>query len=179
MVIVCPGLNALRADKPAQLHQLVSELANVLQITPEPVASYQRYVDAISKLVPDSDANETRDHVALDNSTSNFRRTSSHDDNTVAAGLSRESRELLQEAGRDRNGFVLVLEHLGGMSIETNERNFVEQGNPRSEAKWRRAVRELDASGLLEATDSGGETFRLTDLGYRVLDEIETAGPTA
>lgn len=41
------GLNALRADNAAQLHQLVTEIGAVLSVPLQSTASYQRYVDAI------------------------------------------------------------------------------------------------------------------------------------
>jgi hypothetical protein len=91
-----------------------------------------------------------------------------------------EAKTLLIEAGKDRFGTVLVLETFGGLSIETNGRDLVEtKSEPRIEAKWKSAVRELAASGLLEQRASAGEVFSPTDRGYRfadLLDEINEAG---
>jgi hypoxanthine phosphoribosyltransferase len=39
--------NALRLDSAAQIHQLVSDVGNLLGITPQPAAAYQKHVDAI------------------------------------------------------------------------------------------------------------------------------------
>lgn len=43
------GLNALSCDRPAQLHQLVSEVAAKLDLTPEPVQVYQSAIDEIAQ----------------------------------------------------------------------------------------------------------------------------------
>ncbi len=40
----------------------------------------------------------------------------------------------------------------GGLQIITNGKDFVEPNNPRSEAKWENAVRELVGMGLIEDT---------------------------
>jgi hypothetical protein len=85
-------------------------------------------------------------------------------------GLSEETRQLLKEATRDRNGTVLMTDTMGGLSVETNGRDFVSKGDARSEAQWRRAVQELSQRGLLERRDARGEVFSITDEGYRVGD---------
>ena len=86
------------------------------------------------------------------------------------ANLSKEARQLVQEAALDANGSVLMVETLGGMSVETNRRNFVQQRNARSEAKWRSVIRELTQNGLLESRDLEGQVFSITDEGYRAAD---------
>lgn len=89
------------------------------------------------------------------------------------AKLSDEAKQLLREAAADRNGTVLVVETMGGTSVETNERNFVDRGNARSEARWRGVVRELVARSFLEQRDLNGEVFSITDEGYRVADLLQ------
>jgi hypothetical protein len=44
------GINALRADSPAQLHQLVAEVGEVLSLQLEPPASYQKKVGRVLAL---------------------------------------------------------------------------------------------------------------------------------
>jgi hypothetical protein len=43
------SLNALSCDSSSQIHQLVHDIASQLSITPEPPASYQTLVEAVSK----------------------------------------------------------------------------------------------------------------------------------
>jgi hypothetical protein len=89
--------------------------------------------------------------------------------------LSPEAIELLAEAVKDRHGIIMKLATLGGTHIQTNNRQFVELGNPRSEARWRRAVDELETSGLIEDRGGKGEVFSLTDAGYKVADAFGAA----
>lgn len=90
----------------------------------------------------------------------------------VMAKLSEEARQLLRAAAADRNGTVLMTETMGGMSVEANERNFIERGDPRSEARWRRVFTELVELGLLAQRDFEGEVFSVTDEGYRAADAM-------
>ncbi len=51
------GLNALSCDSGSQLHQLVNDLADILEIKPEPSQAYQRYIEAILPIPPSEDKN--------------------------------------------------------------------------------------------------------------------------
>jgi hypothetical protein len=83
--------------------------------------------------------------------------------------LSEDAQRLLAEAVQDRNGTVLVTETFGGLSVETNGRDFVNaKRDPRTEARWRHAVQELAASGLLEQRDSEGQVFTVSARGFDV-----------
>lgn len=46
------GLNALSCGNSSQLHQLVNDLATILEINPEPSHAYQRYIEAILAVPP-------------------------------------------------------------------------------------------------------------------------------
>ncbi len=59
-----------------------------------------------------------------------------------------------------------------GSSVQTNDRNFAERGNSRSEAQWRGAVAELSKLRLLEDRAGKREVF-VTDEGYRIADLLK------
>jgi hypothetical protein len=88
------------------------------------------------------------------------------------ADLSPEAVELLLNAAEDTHGIILVMRTMRGQHIQTNERQFGELANPRSEAKWRAAVDSLRGCGAIEGRGSKGEVFGLTDRGYRLADEV-------
>lgn len=88
----------------------------------------------------------------------------------IGNSLPQEARTLLAEAAKAPNGTVLMTHTFGGMSVETNGRNFVDSKNPRSEARWRRVVEDLVQQGLLEQRDTDGQVVSLTDAGYRMAD---------
>ena len=48
-------LNALSCGNRSQLHQLVNDLAKILEINPEPSHAYQRYIEAILTITPSED----------------------------------------------------------------------------------------------------------------------------
>lgn len=86
--------------------------------------------------------------------------------------LSAEARDLLRVAAADANGTVIQVSAFEGLSVETGGRNFVETGNARSEARWRRVVEDLVDRGLREQRDRNGEVFSVTDEGYRVSNTL-------
>ena len=96
----------------------------------------------------------------------------SRDDRDALRGISQDARVLLVAASGDRNAAVLMTEAMGGLSVETNERDFVERGNRRSEAQWRKAVRELVEAGFVEQRGIEGEIFEVTEEGFRAADLV-------
>lgn len=88
----------------------------------------------------------------------------------VTPSLSDAAKRLLLEVSEDQHGLVLMARHLGGMLVQTNGKNFVEQGNPRSEAMWEDAIRELCEITLFQERGQKGEIFSITNQGYRVAD---------
>lgn len=92
-----------------------------------------------------------------------------------APDLSEAARELLLEAVQDPGGAIMRLGTMSGTHVQTNRRSFVEGGNLRSAAQWRRAVDELHSLGLLEDRAGKGEVFFVTDTGYRAADLLGPA----
>jgi predicted nucleotide-binding protein len=86
--------------------------------------------------------------------------------------LSEGARDLLIEAAQDKNGMIMSLPTMGGRIIQTNDRGFVESGDPRSEARWKGAVDELHRLSLIEDRGHKGEAFAVTEDGYRVADDL-------
>lgn len=89
------------------------------------------------------------------------------------AKLSDAARNLLVEAAKDRSGTIICVAVIGGYHVQTNGKDFVERGNPRSEALWRGAVSELRNGGLIEDRGHNEEVFAITDEGYRVADLLQ------
>lgn len=89
-----------------------------------------------------------------------------------APNLSDSARELLLEATQDANGMIMSLGTMGGRVIQTNNRAFVEAGNPRSEARWKAAIEELRRMDLVEDRTHAGEAFFVTDTGYQFADHL-------
>ena len=86
--------------------------------------------------------------------------------------LSEAGRQLLSEIAQDRNGVLMMVATLGGLIVQTNGKQLATAGDPRSEAKWKSAAKELASLELIENQGSKGEIFRLTDRGYAAADEL-------
>lgn len=84
--------------------------------------------------------------------------------------LNAAAQELLYEASKDSNGAIMRIGTLDGSHVQTNNREFIESDTPRSEAKWRAAVDELENAGLIEDRAGKGELFFITDSGYESAD---------
>jgi hypothetical protein len=89
---------------------------------------------------------------------------------TTLPTLSREARLLLTEACRDKAGIVLRLRTSGGLTVQTNGRNLVDSRDPKIEASWEDAVRDLRDLGLLQLRGGKEEVFSLTGEGYRIAE---------
>ena len=90
----------------------------------------------------------------------------------LLAQLSAEARTLLLEASEDRSGSVLKIGFIGGFHVQTNGKQFVEAGNPRSRAVWEGAIDDLCTLGLLQERGYKGEFFGITAEGYRIADAL-------
>jgi len=85
------------------------------------------------------------------------------------------ARLLLLEAAQDNSGEVLCLSVIGGLIVEVNGKQVSKMGDPRDEAKWRSAIDELVAQGLLEPVGYEGQLFRVTSAGYDFADQLRGA----
>lgn len=86
---------------------------------------------------------------------------------TAEPTLSKEAIELLASAARSNDGLVMQINSLEGLHIQADGRNHVQAGNPRSEARWRAALKELLDAGLVEDRLGVGELFNTTEAGYK------------
>jgi len=91
--------------------------------------------------------------------------------------LSNEAKLLLIEASEDSNGMVIKVATAGGTHVQAHGKQFVEMGNPRSEAKWIAAVKQLISHNLIEDRGYKGEVFAITNKGYEIADLIKKSNP--
>ena len=98
-------------------------------------------------------------------------------DDLADCNLSSEARAILAEACLDKHGIVIHTDLRAGLTVRTNERNLVERCDARTGARWKQAIKDLVACDLMEPLGPEGQTFKLTDKGYKVADLIrETPG---
>ena len=86
--------------------------------------------------------------------------------------ISDDARELLLDAARSANDTIMAYKVLAGLGIKTRTRSFVEPGDRRSGARWKRALEELEQIGLIEALSYKREAFQLTHAGFAMADTL-------
>lgn len=96
---------------------------------------------------------------------------------TDAPVLSLEAQELLLSAAEASDGMVMQVNTLEGLHLQANNRNHARPGNPRSEARWKAALKELVELGYLEDRLGVGELFNITEAGYKVASTVERKPP--
>jgi hypothetical protein len=84
--------------------------------------------------------------------------------------MSEEAKTLLVEASLDRSGQILRLHFIGGIAVQTNGKQFVQDNNPRSRAAWEGALEELANLDLVRTLGDKGEIYQLTREGYDVAE---------
>lgn len=83
--------------------------------------------------------------------------------------LSHEAKELLFEVIKDKHGHILKSKTLSGTSIQTNNKDFIENNNPKIIAKYESALKELENNNFI--TTDNWEIFKVTNDGYGYIDE--------
>lgn len=91
--------------------------------------------------------------------------------------MTEEAKELLVAAAEDSAGQVVRLPHFGGLLVHASGREFSTEGDPRSEAIWEGAIRELETLGLIEDRGYKREVFAVTREGFRVVDLVRGEQP--
>jgi hypothetical protein len=87
--------------------------------------------------------------------------------------LSSDAIRLLRAAARDSNGMVTCSTAIGRADVISGGYQEFTDGSSRSAARWRRAITELVASGLLEEAVRGQN--KVSDSGYEMADQADVA----
>lgn len=88
----------------------------------------------------------------------------------IVPAISNDAQKLLSEAVKDPHGRIVRMETMGGLYLQTNGREFVEQRTPREEARWEAVLKELETQQLIESVSYKREVFQVANEGYRVAD---------
>ena len=86
--------------------------------------------------------------------------------------ISGKARQLLLATANDRNGRLLKVRTMSGLTVQAGGRDFTKGGDPRTEALWEAAVFELCDKGLFKEEGYKGEVYSVTHLGYQVADQL-------
>ena len=83
-----------------------------------------------------------------------------------------DAKQLLLEASKDKGGVIMKLGTMTNSHVQTNGLDFIESPDARTVARWRGAVDELEALGLIEDRAGKGEIFFMTNEGFNTAERI-------
>lgn len=86
--------------------------------------------------------------------------------------LTNEEKILLKEGSQDSHGTIVLLNFIGGASIQTNGKEFGNGLSHREMVKWESALKNLVEKKILSSTGFKGEVFEVTEYGYQIADMI-------
>lgn len=87
--------------------------------------------------------------------------------------ISNEAQELLLVASQDDSGHIMHIRVIGGVMIQSNNRQFIEPNNPRSRAIWEGALEELEHNELISEIGHKREIFQITRKGFDYSDILQ------
>ncbi len=150
------GINVLDSSQEGQVLKLVEDVAAYLDIEQDKPSSYMRSVNELARLskVSDSIVGKVSARFALQQ-------------------LSADAKKLLTEAAKDKSGTISMSRTMGGVAIQTNDKDFGKSGNRRSEARWEQAMQDLLNRGLIRDLSGNGQGFEVTDQGFQTANSIE------
>lgn len=92
------------------------------------------------------------------------------------SGISEDVEMLLESAATDPTGTILKVFSLSsGTSIQGGSTTMNENASQRESARWIAALDELIACGYASQADKKGEVFRVTDAGYKAIENKQQA----
>jgi hypothetical protein len=154
------GLNALKYKSPAQLYQLVEEMAKHLGVELDRPAAYQKCIDEMTQL--------STSYKAMAQSSKSAEATR----NPIVA-LGNDAKALLLGIAQDHEGVIMRFRTATGLHIKAGGRDFVSDREPRTEARWQSALNELVGHSLVVDRSGKSEVFGITNLGYSFADELQ------
>jgi hypothetical protein len=145
---------------------MVREVARVLGISPEPP---EVYLPQLQDVIRWKETGHSNQYAAIKMPTSS---PATIDTIRTAANLGQAATQLLKAAAADPNATIIRSRNYTGMSIAASGTNFVETGNPRSEAEWEAALKQLEERRLVVARGHKREIFSVTQEGFSIADSI-------
>lgn len=92
------------------------------------------------------------------------------------SGISEEAETLLESAATDPTGTILKVFSLSsGTSIQGGSTTMNKNATQRESARWIAALDELITCGYASQADKKGEVFRVTDAGYKAIENMQQA----
>lgn len=115
--------------------------------------------DAILRPLSEAQFEEERKDVADD------------PEQTAWMSLSDEAKTMLVAVSKDDHGTLIDASHMGGTEFRTGGKNLIPDQSPRTIARWKSALSQLETNEWIEETGEG--VFKITNEGFEYVDKIE------
>lgn len=163
-------INALSCNNPAQMHQLIADVAAIVGREPDKPASYSEH---ISRIVQLASQKPTDGEIPAPLPASSVSKVMS----PPSVELSEDAESLLTAATADKTGHILFVRSMTGALLTTNEMEMFQGEDAREIARWQSALDELIRHELVVDPKGKGEVFRVTNKGYGEADRVSNARP--
>jgi hypothetical protein len=84
--------------------------------------------------------------------------------------LSKEAQSLLKESSKDSMGNIIRLPFIGGIKIQSNNKQFITDNDPKTRAMWENAIEELEKANLIKSKGYKRHVFEVTLKGYKIAE---------
>lgn len=99
--------------------------------------------------------------------------TSDDPEQTAWTTLSDEAKTMLVAVSKDDQGTLIDGSDMGGTEFLTGGKNLIPDQSPRTIARWKSALSQLETNELIE--EIGEDVFKITDDGFETADKIREA----
>lgn len=99
--------------------------------------------------------------------------TATYPEQTAWTDLSDEAQTMLVAMSKDDRGTLIDASHMGGTEFLTGGKNLIPDQSPRTIARWKSALSQLETNELIEETAEG--VFKITSEGFDTADKIGEA----
>ena len=90
----------------------------------------------------------------------------------IANELSDDAHELLLSGALDQHGLIYSIAAAKGRMIQANGTVYTTANDPRSVARWEKALKELVSAECIEPSDNKGIAYKLTHKGFALADSL-------
>lgn len=149
------NINVLNLSNSSDISQLLEEISNILKLKIEPTSKYQKKIQdlimSVSKKKVNEENVEENDQIIL----------------------SEDSMRILLELYDDPSGTLLVVNTFDGYAIQTNNKSFVDNKDPKERANLEYALDQLLEFNFISARGNAGTVFGITKEGYSFIDNLK------
>lgn len=153
------NLNVLNISNTADIHQLIDEVAGILNSETVSASKIQNKIDRLISSIENK--------VFHKNENNN-----EHLTNETSA-LNELARQILLELAINEDGTLLISETHDGFELLTKNNSYKDNNNPRERAKLEKVLDQLIDNNFISERGTAGSVFGITEDGYTYIDSMK------